>query len=63
VLDLCSYRIGDFDLDGIIGGSDLAYLLSIWGLVDLPIGDLTGDGVIDGADLADLLGRWGPVAF
>ena len=58
-LDACSYAYGDFDLDGSIGGADLAYLLSIWGLKNLPIGDLTDDGSIDGADLALLLSRWG----
>jgi hypothetical protein len=58
-LDMCSYAYGDFDLDGSIGGADLAYLLSIWGLSNIPIGDLTGDGSIGGADLAALLSRWG----
>ncbi|MGA1077260.1 MAG: hypothetical protein ACO307_19375, partial [Ilumatobacteraceae bacterium] len=60
ILDTCSFALGDFDLDGMVGGSDLAVLLSLWGSKNPPVGDLTGDGMIDGADLANLLGNWGP---
>ena len=63
VLDACNYAAGDFDLDGVVGGADLAYLLGIWGAVNPPVGDLTGDGVVDGADLAGILGNWGVLTF
>ena len=63
VLDACNYAAGDFDLDGAVGGADLAYLLGIWGAVNPPVGDLTGDGVVDGADLAGILGNWGVLTF
>jgi len=63
VLDACNYAAGDFDLDGQVGGSDLAYVLGIWGAVNPPVGDLTGDGMVDGADLAAILGNWGVLAF
>jgi hypothetical protein len=63
VLDACNYAAGDFDLDGVVGGADLAYLLGIWGAVNPPVGDLTGDGVVDGADLAGILGNWGVLEF
>ena len=59
VPDACEFARGDFDLDGSVGGGDLAILLSLWGLPDPPIGDFDGDGIIGGADLAILLGRWG----
>ena len=50
---------GDFDLDGTVGGADLAVLLSIWGVINPPLGDLNGDGIIGGADLSIFLGNWG----
>ena len=59
--DDCQYRYGDFDLDGNIGGSDLAVLLALWGSIDPVVGDITGDGRVDGQDLAQILARWGPV--
>ena len=59
--DDCQYRYGDFDLDGNIGGSDLAVLLALWGTIDPVVGDITGDGRVDGQDLAQALARWGPV--
>jgi formylglycine-generating enzyme required for sulfatase activity len=59
LLDACQYARGDFTLDRIIDGADLAFILGLWGTANPPIGDLTGDGTIDGADLAELLGRWG----
>jgi len=54
--------------DGIVNGSDLAYLLGQWGVNPGSIADLVDsatiqpppDGVVDGADLAYLLGAWGP---
>jgi hypothetical protein len=60
VLDDCEFARGDFDLDGTVGGADLAVLLSLWGVVNAPFGDLNGDGQIAGADLSILLGNWGP---
>ncbi|MAB81979.1 MAG: hypothetical protein CMJ24_00900 [Phycisphaerae bacterium] len=47
---------GDFDCDGVIGGSDLTMLLSGWGTA---AGDLNGDSNTDGADLTVLLNGWG----
>ncbi|MFO0873332.1 MAG: lytic polysaccharide monooxygenase [Phycisphaerales bacterium] len=46
----------DFDLDGTIGGADLAHVLASWGT---GAGDLDGDGLTDGADLALVLSAWG----
>ena len=60
-LDACEYAMGDFDLDGIIGGPDLAGLLGLWGLPKPPYGDLDGNGTVGGGDLAILLNRWGPL--
>ncbi len=47
----------DFDLDGIVGGSDLAVLLSNWS--GSGSGDIDGNGNVDGVDLATLLSAWG----
>jgi hypothetical protein len=47
---------GDFNNDGVVGGSDLASLLGGWGTAKF---DLDGDGTVGGADLAALLGAWG----
>ena len=60
--DDCQYRYGDFDLDGNIGGSDLAVLLALWGTIDPVVGDITSDGRVDGQDLAQILARWGPIS-
>lgn len=49
----------DFDCDGIIDGSDLGSLLSIWGSCQGCAADLNGDGAVDGADLGELLATWG----
>lgn len=48
---------GDFDGDGVVGGSDLAQLLAAWGTQSPK--DLTHDDVIDGSDLAIMLSSWG----
>jgi formylglycine-generating enzyme required for sulfatase activity len=58
-LDSCELAYGDLDLDGIIGGGDLAVFLSVWGFEGAPYGDLSGDGIVDGQDLAMLLTAWG----
>ncbi|NBX37280.1 MAG: hypothetical protein EBR10_08680 [Planctomycetes bacterium] len=47
---------GDFDSDGVRGGSDLTILLSNWGSAGA---DLDGDGVTGGSDLTILLSGWG----
>jgi formylglycine-generating enzyme required for sulfatase activity len=60
--DSCEYDRGDFGLDGVIDGEDLAFLLAAWDSAG-PFGDLNRDGVIDGADLAYLLAGWGPTGY
>lgn len=60
--DSCEYRLGDYGLDGVVGGDDLAFLLSVWGL-QKSLADLSGDGIVAGDDLAILLGNWGPTPF
>lgn len=50
-------RVGDFDCNGAINGSDLAELLNGWGLPGST--DLDGNNVTNGADLAVLLSSWG----
>jgi len=56
--DPCELDRGDLNLDGIVGGADLAIMLSYWGGVGYPIGDCNHDGIIEGADLAILLSNW-----
>ncbi len=55
--------VADVDVDGTVGGSDLAAVLASWG----PCGtnacetaDLDGNGVVGGGDLSILLAAWGP---
>ena len=60
--DSCEYKLGDFGLEGSIGGDDLAFLLSVWGTAD-PFGDISGDGSVGGADLAILLSNWGETPY
>ena len=60
-LDSCERRFGDLNLDGRIGGIDLAMLMTVWGESNPPHGDLNGDGWVGGPDLAFLMSRWGPV--
>jgi formylglycine-generating enzyme required for sulfatase activity len=62
VPDLCEYAVGDFGLEGSVGGDDLAFLLSAWGNAD-PFSDLSGDGVVGGEDLSILLSNWGTTRF
>ncbi|MBX3355208.1 MAG: VCBS repeat-containing protein [Phycisphaeraceae bacterium] len=50
--------MGDFNLDGVVNGADLALLLEAWGENGTGF-DLNLDGVVNGADLAILLGNWG----
>ncbi len=58
-LDACELARGDLDLDGVVGGGDLAVLLSLWGVIGSPVGDLNADDVIDAMDATILLGNWG----
>ncbi|MCE2880749.1 MAG: multicopper oxidase domain-containing protein [Planctomycetaceae bacterium] len=60
-IDACERAYGDFDLDGVVGGADLATLLGVWAQPNPQVGDLNADGTVSAADLAILLGRWGPV--
>lgn len=50
--------LGDFDGDGVVGGTDLASILGYWGS-DNPTFDLDESGTVDGADLTIILARWG----
>jgi hypothetical protein len=52
------YCEGDFNLDDIVDGADLAALLAVWGTANEAT-DFNGDGITDGADLAQLLAAWG----
>lgn len=50
--------LGDVNLNGAVGGADLAAMLSFWG--GPSVADLNNDALTDGADLAILIGAWGP---
>ena len=53
--------LGDLNGDGDVNGSDIGYMLSVFGSTDPPpSADLNGDGFIDGADLGLLFSAWGP---
>lgn len=50
----------DLNGDGIVGGLDLAVVLSSWATSGkAAAGDINNDGVVDGLDLATLLSAWG----
>lgn len=57
--DPCELDRGDLNMDGVVGGQDLAILLSYWGGSGYTIGDMNHDGIIDGADLSIMLSNWG----
>ena len=61
--DVCEYDFGDFDLDGIVGGSDLGFFLGLWGQTNPLVGDLDHNGVIGGGDLSIFLAHWGVVPY
>jgi hypothetical protein len=52
----------DFNFDGVVDGSDLDRLLSVWGATPCwdARPDFNRDGSVDGADLGYLLANWGP---
>lgn len=51
--------LGDLNGDGVVNGTDLAILLSVWNTSGSGTGaDLNGDGMVNGADLAALLSVW-----
>jgi hypothetical protein len=52
----------DLDLDGEVGGADLAALLAAWGACRSCAADLDGSGHVGAADLTTLLAAWGPCA-
>ena len=60
--DSCEYKLGDFGLEGSVGGDDLAFLLSLWGSADA-FADLSGNGTVGGDDLAILLSNWGNTPY
>lgn len=49
--------VGDGNNDGVVDGTDLGELLSMWGSPN-PAFDFDGDGVVAGPDLGVLLGNW-----
>lgn len=59
VVRSCPPVAADLDGDGVVGGTDLAALLSGWG--GSGAADLDGSGTVDAADLAVLLAAWGAV--
>ena len=61
--DVCEYDFGDFDLDGIVGGSDLGFFLGLWGQTNPLVGDLDHNGVIGGGDLSIFLAHWGVAPY
>ena len=50
--------VGDINMNGGVGGADLAAMLSFWG--GPSVADLNNDALTDGADLAILISSWGP---
>ena len=54
------HRAGDFNIDLVVNGADLAMLLSEFNTPSY-FADIDGDGTVDGRDLAELLGNWGSV--
>ena len=46
----------DLNLDGVVTGADLGFLLFAWGTADA---DITGDGTVNGSDLGAFLNAWG----
>lgn len=63
ILDVCEYRMGDLNLNGVIDAQDVSILLGWWGIPNPVFGDLDGDGVVGPRDLGTLLGRFGVVMW
>jgi len=61
--DSCERARGDFDLDGMIDGTDLSFVIGAWGFTGSHAADLDGDGEVAGEDLAMLLAAWGPLNY
>ncbi len=58
-IDTCERALGDFDLNGVIDGLDMALILSAWGGSTPSYADLDGDGSVGGGDLTAIFSRWG----
>jgi hypothetical protein len=58
VFELVAACEADFNLDGVVDGMDLTFVLARWGTSDAQT-DLNGDGIVDGMDLAGFLASWG----
>ena len=56
--DRCERAHGDLNLDGDVGGLDLAILLAAWGAQNSNA-DIDLSGLVDGSDLTRLLASWG----
>jgi hypothetical protein len=63
ILDVCEYRMGDLNLNGVIDAQDVSILLGWWGVPNPVFGDLDGDEVVGPRDLGVLLGRFGVVMW
>ena len=61
--DSCERARGDFNLDGVIDGTDLSFVLGAWGVTGNHDADLNGDGEVAGEDLAVLLAAWGTLTY
>ena len=61
--DSCEIARGDFNLDGVIDGTDLSFVLSAWGTTGEHEADVSGNGVVGGEDLAVLLAAWGTLIY
>jgi hypothetical protein len=63
ILDVCEYRMGDLNLNGVIDQQDVSILIGWWGIPNPLFGDLNGDNVVDANDLGIILGRFGAVTY
>jgi hypothetical protein len=61
--DSCEVSRGDFNLDGVVDGVDLTFVLGAWGALGSHVADLDGDGEVAGEDLAVVLAAWGAVSY
>lgn len=63
ILDVCEYKMGDLNLNGVIDQQDVSILIGWWGIPNPLFGDLNGDNVVDANDLGIILGRFGAVTY